>query len=517
MNMRENVMHIMNDKTNKEDIFIKAAADYDGFIILVSPFEVVLVEMEDTLRRCGIEVMSLHNGVEQTTRNSLLKDFANYTINPQFILVNPCVMATDGLFEYCIRRRRDEFSLLIVDEAQCISQWGMSFKPFYQRIPDFLNGVFEDEEQCTVMALTQSLNPKEIEDIREMFRIDKTGIVREELPLRDDIELHIERLEREYEKEERFWNIVDKHKEEKMLVYVYREEKKTVIKSLFEKALERGYKAAYWDEDVDANKHKELVEKYHNGDVNLIFTKNVFGTGIDVQGINVVIHYMIPESLNQYYREIGRINRESTGQESKSSHAYLLYTPLNIDVKKREFIDDEFPCEQMVVGFYNTIGRRKGIKIFPYRENDDIQSCLPYYVEAGISRVVGKGFSDLKVISDIKDQLIQKMYDGSNTKTFGRILKDNDWSVKEIEDIVYGGFVDSQYTMNKPLKNWLVIDVVENEITNARLKVVLVSISDKKKYKHEQLDEFIHLITKSDVNTTDLYQKVITHLSEKKK
>jgi ATP-dependent DNA helicase RecQ len=499
--------------------------------------------------------VSFHNGVEQTARNSLLKDFANGIINPKFIFVDPCVMATDGLFEYCIRKRRDEFSLLIVDEAQCISQWGMTFRPFYQRIPDFINGVFEEEKQCFVMALTQSLNPKEIEDIGDMLGIDKSGIVREELPVRDDIELHIERLEREYEKEERFWNIVDKHKEEKVLVYVYREEKKTVIKSLFEKALERGYKAAYWDEDVDANKHKELVEKYHNGDVNLIFTKNVFGTGIDVQGINVVIHYMIPESLNQYYREISRIDQTIIGQsvmqkeiaskqnaieskqnaieskqnaiESKhmqlkaermsSSQAYLLYTPLNIDVKKREFIDEEFPCEQMVVGFYNTIGRRKGIKIFPYKENDDIQSCLPYYVEAGISRVVGKGFSDLKDISDIDDPLIQKMYDGSNTKTFGRILKDNEWSVKEIENIVYGGFVDSHYTMNKPLKNWLVIDVVENEITNARLKVVLVSISDKKKYKHEQLDEFIHLITKSGVNTTDLYQKAIAHLSEKKK
>ena len=85
-------------------------------------------------------------------------------MTPDFIFVSPEKIATDGLFEYCIKQRKKDISLLVIDEVHCVSQWGLSFRPFYKRIPSFLNDVFGNTWPC-ILAMTATLNPKELGDI----------------------------------------------------------------------------------------------------------------------------------------------------------------------------------------------------------------------------------------------------------------------------------------------------------------------------------------------------------------
>ncbi|MBE5958418.1 MAG: hypothetical protein E7254_06100 [Lachnospiraceae bacterium] len=500
---KSNTLYVIAGDHKSKTTDLLMSLKIEGTVLFASPITSLLVEIADKLRGADHKVLELHDEIEAKHIEDDLKDYANEIINPKFIFVSPSTIATDGLFEYCIKKRIADISLFVIDEVQRMSQWGMSFRPFYQRIPDFLDSVYE-EERFPVLGITGSLDQQEISDVCEMLNIERGAVIKEEVEERSDIQVHIQRIERDFEIEDKIFETIEKHKSEKILVYVYREERKKRFKTLLEKASERGYNAALLNEGMTSKKRDSIIEKYNNEEINIIFTEDVYGVGIDLKGISVVIHYKLPESLDQYYREIAHIDKNE-----KNTHAYLWYSNLSIDIKKRGFIDEEFPSEQMAVGLYATFAKRRGIKVFNFKEEDNIQSCLPYYAEAGILRIIGKGFTDLVNVTNINDSVIQKICDSSKNKTYGRVIKDNELTVKEVSNIVYGGLVDSKFTTAKPLKKCMVIDVIENEITFRRLKVILVSISDKKKYRHEQLDSFVHILTKFGSDSNVLHQKLM--------
>lgn len=507
---KDNTLCIMPTGGGKSIIYWMVALETKGIAIVVSPLVALISEQAEKIREHGFEVLELYSGISGKKQAEIIKDFANGKINPQFIFTSPEKIATDGLFEYSLKRRRADFSLIVIDEVHCVSQWGMSFRPFYKRIPDFLNAIFGDE-WCHVLALTATLNPKELVDICDAFRIYPSNILKEDILMRTNIQLHVQKFEKEDEKEDKFWNIVKMHRDEKMLVYVYRKETERGVEGLCEKAIDKGYKAAYFHGDLTSKERAQIIKRYKKDEINLIFATNAFGMGIDIPDIRVVIHFMIPESAEQYYQEVGRAARDKD-----TANAYLLYSNKNIDVKKRYFIDKSFPTENELKEMLKKIARKTGIKVFSYFGDDEMQNCLPYYVEAGLIKIVGKGFADLKDIDNISDDKIQKIYNSSRTKAFGSILKKNDLTVSELLQIIYGGYVDEQFTMTKPLQKWLVIDVIENSISKITMESMLASIEEKKKYKHELLDYFVYLLNECGSNSLELHREIALYLGMNK-
>ena len=507
---KDNTLCIMPTGGGKSIIYWMVALETKGIAIVVSPLVALISEQAEKIREHGFEVLELYSGISGKKQAEIIKDFANGKINPQFIFTSPEKIATDGLFEYSLKRRRADFSLIVIDEVHCVSQWGMSFRPFYKRIPDFLNAIFGDE-WCHVLALTATLNPKELVDICDAFRIYPSNILKEDILMRTNIQLHVQKFEKEDEKEDKFWNIVKMHRDEKMLVYVYRKETERGVEGLCEKAIDKGYKAAYFHGDLTSKERTQIIKRYKKDEINLIFATNAFGMGIDIPDIRVVIHFMIPESAEQYYQEVGRAARDKD-----TANAYLLYSNKNIDVKKRYFIDKSFPTENELKEMLKKIARKTGIKVFSYFGDDEMQNCLPYYVEAGLIKIVGKGFADLKDIDNISDDKIQKIYNSSRTKAFGSILKKNDLTVSELLQIIYGGYVDEQFTMTKPLQKWLVIDVIENSISKITMESMLASIEEKKKYKHELLDYFVYLLNECGSNSLELHREIALYLGMNK-
>lgn len=128
--------------------------------------------------------------------------------------------------------------------------------------------------------------------------------------MRPEISLKVLKFNNENEKEEKVWDLLKIHKNEKNLIYVYRIESERGVKRLSEKALEKGYKSICFHGDMTAKERKEIISKYKNNDINIIFATNAFGMGIDIPDIRTVIHFMIPESVEQYYQEVGRAERD---------------------------------------------------------------------------------------------------------------------------------------------------------------------------------------------------------------
>lgn len=501
-----NTLCIMPTGGGKSVIYWMSALETDGIAIVVSPLTALISEQAEKIEEQGYETLVFHGGVAASKQVELLSRFANKEYNPRFIFASPEKIATDGFFEYCIRQRKEDIKLIVIDEVHCVSQWGMSFRPFYERIPDFLDSVYGDNQWCKILALTATLNPKELGDICRAFKISGKSIIKDTMLMRSEIQLHTHKFTKEDEKEEFFWELLERHENEKILVYLYRKKGARGVEGLCQKALDKGYKAELFHGDINAKDRMDIIEKYRNNEVNIIFATNAFGMGIDIPDIRVVIHFMIPESAEQYYQEIGRAARDGNG-----ANAYLLYSNKNIDVKRTYFIDQSFPSQDKLTGTYAKLVKKAGYKTLPYFEDEDIQDCLPYYIESGLVRIEGKGFSDIKDIYDIKSSEIQKLYDSTKGKKYIRTMLDNELTPKEFSDTIYEGLRSEAIKAKKPFERWLVINALYDTINDEQMSIMQKSIEDKKKYKHELLDYFVYLLEENR-DSQHLHQEIARYL-----
>lgn len=324
---------VMPTGGGKSLIYWIAAQALGGTCLVISPLIALIDEQANKLTKEGFQVLAIHGGIGASEQMRLLKAFATGDFTPDFIFVSPERMATDGFFEYCISLRANSIKLLVIDEVHCISQWGFDFRPFYKRIPDFLNIVFKNNWPC-ILGLTATINPKELQDVSRDFRIQKGSILKDEVLLRFDIDLNVEKCSSEDEKEQRLWEIIENHKGEKVLVYLYRKYHKRGVEDLCELATQRGIAAISFHGDMSGGDRQEIIAEFKAGNVNVVFATNAFGLGIDIPDIRVVVHFMMPESIEQYYQEIGR-----AGRDRKGATAYILYSNKNIQVRKIHFID----------------------------------------------------------------------------------------------------------------------------------------------------------------------------------
>lgn len=497
---------IMPTGGGKSVIYWMAAAELKGICLVISPLTALIAEQAQKIEKQGYETLQIHGGIDALKQVSIMSDFANRKTNPKFIFSSPEKIATDGYFEYCMKQRKDEINLIVIDEVHCVSQWGMSFRPFYKRIPDFLDNLFGKEEWARILALTATLNPMELTDICDSFRIKKENILKQTILMRNEIQLHVLKFVNEKEKEDKFWDLIKMHRDEKILIYLYRKKGERGVEGLAQAALDKGYKAAEFHGEMTAKERMEIIDQYRAGEINIVFATNAFGMGIDIPDIRVVIHFMIPESAEQYYQEVGRAARDGGG-----ANAYLLYSNKNIDIKRSYFIDRSFPTESKLREVYKNIGKRVGCRVFQYFDNEDIQECLPYFMKCGLVSIVAKGFSGLSELYDIKDPILQRYYDSTEAKSFIKTTKKNGITPRQLSEVVYHAVLADDVKLNKALERWLVIEVLDTYISDEKMKIMLDDIAEKKKYKHGLLSYFVYVV-EDNSNSQHLHQEIARYL-----
>lgn len=503
-----NTLCIMRTGGGKSVIYWMSALECGGVTIVVSPLNALIAEQSMKIQEHGYEVLELFGGVTVKKQIDLLTKFARGEINPQFIFVSPEKIATDGYFEYCMQRRKNDIKLFVIDEVHCVSQWGVSFRPFYKRIPDFITKLFGEKWDAKILALTATLNPIELDDICHEFRIGQEDILRDEIIMRTDVELIVRKFIKEDDKEAYFWELLERHAGEKTLVYIYRVEGKRSVEDFCDRALEKGYKAACFHGDMDSNQRIDVVEQFRDGQINLVFATNAFGMGIDIPDIKNVIHFLIPESVEQYYQEIGRASRNRQG-----GNAYLLYTDKNVEVKRSYFIEKSFPDEEKLKENYQKIASGKtGLVTLPYFDDEDIQQCLPYFLMAGVLSIVCKGFSGLSGLQDIQDPELQRLYDLTKKKRFIKILeKDPGLTADTLAQTVYGALADGKVKVKNNLERWLIVDCKQAELDEEKIAIILEDINKKKEYKHKLLDYFLYILHEND-RSDYLHQEIALYL-----
>ena len=505
VNNKKNTISIMQTGGGKSLIFWLSGLSLEGITIVISPLIALIDEQASKLEEAGYSILKLHGGVSAKKQIEILKSFYKGDLNPDFIFVSPERLATDGFFEFCINHRKDDIKLFVIDEIHCISQWGFSFRPFYKTIPTFINQVY-GKNWPLILGLTATINPKELVDISKEFKIEKENILKDDILTRPEIELNIEKVIDENKKEERLWELLDIHKDEKTLVYLYRKYYKRGTEELLEKALQKGHRAMNFHGDMSGDERQKIINDFKNDDKKLIIATNAFGMGIDIPDIKNVIHFMLPESVEQYYQEIGRAARENDA----SGRAYLFYSNKNIQVKRRHFINKSFPTIDDIKQIHKKITSKGKVgKItFKYFQNEEAQSSFSYLIDNNILKIACKGFTSLRDIEEksIKDIDLQKLYDATKTKGVIAISDKLKIEPKYIIQKVYESIVQENVKVEK-FDKALIIENLYEEIPVTLLNGIKKEIEDKKQYKNDLLTYFVYLLD-NYTRSNELHQEI---------
>jgi len=450
-----NSLCLMPTGGGKSIIYQVAGLQTGKMTIVISPLLALMKQQSKRLEEQGIQVLSYNSslGDLKTQFNRLKKAFKENEL-PKFILVSPEKILSDGYFEFLLKKYRHKIGLVVVDEAHCISQWGHTFRPAYKTIPYFLHNIFGGGSMPPVLCLTATLNPADKVEICSDLLISEEHIFISKALIRSNVHLSIlQQVENNAEKKEQLTTILNRHSGEKVIVYTHIKAKEYGTREMAQSFRQLGFNCHYFDADMADNEKLSILEKFESGEVKVVFATSAFGMGIDIPDIRVVVHYLVPESIEQYYQEVGR-----AGRDGRDSFGYLLYSETNFKVRRDLIKKSLLKAERIREIFDNTIKPSSGSgskikkkatedpgaaeKIYSLgrmdvREDNSEMVIFLYLLANGYLKLHGKGIQFFDCFENIDSSLYLLMKDASVNGLVSRIAKKLGKSMEQVNHDIF--------------------------------------------------------------------------------
>lgn len=303
-----------------------------GLTIVVTPLISLMKDQVDNLRDRGIRAVYLHSGL--TMRETTLAIDRCRLGKAKLLYISPEKLQSPGFADTV---RLFDVSLIVVDEAHCISQWGYDFRPSYLKITTLRNQF----PQVPVLALTASATPEVIEDIAVRLQMKSPAVFRKSFT-RDNISYVVR--DTDY-KEGKIIEILNKVPGT-AIVYVRSRRRTREIAGILRAA---GISADFYHAGLIPEDKEEKQNAWKAGETRVIVATNAFGMGIDKPDVRIVIHYDLPPSLEEYYQEAGR-----AGRDGKPAFAVLLTCRQDKATLSRR-LSDAFPDKDIIRRIYELV------------------------------------------------------------------------------------------------------------------------------------------------------------------
>ncbi len=304
----------------------------EGLCIVVTPLIALMKDQVDRLKRQQIPAVAIHSGLSLRQIDIALDNCVYGDV--KFLYIAPERLATEA---FRLRVQRMNVTLLAVDEAHCISQWGYDFRPSYLRIGEIRAML----PKATVLALTASATDLVAEDIMHHLKFERPNIIRSSFA-RPNISFAVRHTDDKQEQLLRILNGVDGSG----IVYMRSREG---CEQLAEFLHSNDISASYYHAGLPHTERNLRQEEWSQGRVRIMVATNAFGMGIDKADVRSVVHYTMCDSLESYYQEAGR-----AGRDGKRSYAVLLVASDDNSRIVRRF-EQEFPPLDTIKSVYEKV------------------------------------------------------------------------------------------------------------------------------------------------------------------
>jgi ATP-dependent DNA helicase RecQ len=323
----KNTLVVLPTGGGKSLCFQLTALLQDGICVVVSPLVALMIDQVSALKSKNIRAMSIHGSMGENELVEALDQCAFGNIKLLYLsperLRNPIV---------CERLKTLPISLLAVDEAHCISQWGHDFRPAYRQIAQFHSII----NKPPVMALTATATPKVKADIIASLELEDTQLIQTSF-FRPNLSYQV------IHTENKLGTIQSMLKNSSGNTILYLRTRKH-CETLVEQLRMEGIHARYFH-GGSSNK-TELIEGWQSGREPIMVATSAFGMGIDQANVRQVIHAALPESIESYYQEAGR-----AGRDERPAKATIVTSARDMQVVSSQFMDS-FPRADLVHQVY---------------------------------------------------------------------------------------------------------------------------------------------------------------------
>ncbi|MDP2791217.1 MAG: helicase-related protein [Rectinemataceae bacterium] len=230
--------------------------------------------------------------------------------------------------------------------------------------------------------------------------------------------------------------------------------------------------------------------------------------GIDIPDIRGVVHFLLPESTEQYYQQIGRC-----GRDGNPSWAVLFYTDKNVKVRQHDYIEKGFPAtEEIQAAYSELLGDSVTPRSFPYFGSTELQqSSFHYFLRSGVIEYLGKGIQSLECFSGVSCQLFQQYWRLTRNHAILKTAEKSGIDLGELTQSIITLYFKGELKKISAPSKCLFIKASAKELSQEILKTIEVDLDEKKNYRVSLFTTFVEML-KSFVDSTTLHDNIGEYL-----
>ncbi|MGQ3013239.1 MAG: RecQ family ATP-dependent DNA helicase [Flavobacteriales bacterium] len=312
----------------------------EGVCIVISPLIALMKDQAQGLTDKGIKAVTLHSGLHYAQMDGILDNAVQGYY--KFLFCSPERVQTDLFLS---RFQQMQVSLIAVDEAHCISQWGYDFRPVYLKVSELR----KYHPKAPVLALTATATDEVVTDIMEKLAFRKPNVLRKSFVrpnLVYAVAYHEDKL--------RFITDILQRTRGSSIIYTRNRRRTMEIAEYLER---KGISASYYHAGLDQETRNRRQDNWMKNRFRVMVATNAFGMGIDKPDVRWVLHADTPDTPEAYFQEAGR-----AGRDGNTAFAILPYS--RYDTRQlRDFFEQGYPPAEEVKRVYAALGNYLGIAV----------------------------------------------------------------------------------------------------------------------------------------------------------